>query len=163
MVAEPRTIAVNRAESAADFDQARSLFREYADRLEIDLCFQGFEGELAALESMYSPPVGSLLLSLDGDEAVGCVAVRALPSGEDGTCEMKRLFVRPEYRMHGLGRRLAEAILEEGRRLGYRRMVLDTLETMERARAIYGALGFRETAPYYANPLEGVRYMEIEL
>lgn len=152
-----------RATTPAHFDEARGLFREYADWLEIDLCFQGFEAELAALESMYAPPSGSLLLAIDGVEAVACVAVRALPNGQEGTCEMKRLYVRSAHRKHGLGRRLAAAILEEGRRLGYRRMVLDTLESMERARAIYTALGFRETSPYYANPFEGVRYMEADL
>jgi putative acetyltransferase len=163
-MATPRcALEITRAETDQDFDEARTLFREYAAWLEVDLRFQGFDAELAALDRMYGPPGGSLLLAREGGEAAGCVAVRALPAAGEGTCEMKRLYVRPAYRGQGLGRRLAEAIMEEGRRLGYRRMVLDTLERMAQARAVYGAAGFRETAPYYPNPLAGVRYMEADL
>jgi ribosomal protein S18 acetylase RimI-like enzyme len=151
------------ATSDRHFDQARDLFQEYANWLEVDLCFQDFEAELSALETIYSPPAGRLLLALENEEAAGCVAVRQVPSGADGVCEMKRLYVRPSHRGTGLGRRLAESILEEGRKLGYRRMVLDTLASMERARAIYRALGFRETEPYYDNPLDGVHYMAMTL
>ncbi|HEX8386542.1 MAG TPA: GNAT family N-acetyltransferase [Rubricoccaceae bacterium] len=154
---------ISRAHTVPDFDVARALFQEYAAGLGVDLCFQGFDAELAALDRVYTPPAGALLLAFDGDTAAGCVAVRPAPAAGAGTCEMKRLYVRPAYRGTGLGRRLAEAVVEEGRRLGYTRMVLDTLETMDRARAVYAALGFRETAPYYPNPLDGVRYLEADL
>jgi putative acetyltransferase len=151
------------AETARHFDDARALFEEYADGLGVDLCFQGFEAELKALDRMYALPGGRLLLAYDGEETAGCVAVRALPAAGEGDCEMKRLYVRPAYRGRGLGRRLAEAVVAEGRQLGYGRMVLDTLERMDRARAVYHTLGFREVVPYYANPLDGVRYMAADL
>ena len=156
-------MSVTRAEITDDFDVARALFREYAGSLGVDLCFQGFEAELTALDRVYGPPGGSLLLARDGGEPAGCVAVRPLPAAGDRACEMKRLYVRPAYRGRGLGRELAEAVVEEGRRLGYGRMVLDTLDRMEGAQAVYRALGFREVPPYYANPLDGVRYMAADL
>lgn len=152
------------AHSPRHFDAARTLFQEYAKSLGVDLCFQGFDAELATVDRMYAPPGGSLLLAIDGNVFAGCVAVRALAGAhEAATCEMKRLYVRPAYRGTGLGRRLAEEVLHAGRRLGYARIVLDTLATMDRARALYGLLGFREIRSYYANPLEGVRYMEAQL
>ena len=115
---------------------------------------------------MYGPPSGGLLLALDGSDrlqAAGCVAVRALPQLGNEVCEMKRLYLRPHSRGLGLGRRLAESVMNEGRRLGYRRMVLDTLEGMARAQALYGSLEFRAVPAYYPNPLEGVSYMAAEL
>jgi ribosomal protein S18 acetylase RimI-like enzyme len=152
------------AESEQHFATARALFQEYAASLGVDLCFQDFDTELATLERMYAAPGGRLLLALDGDAFAGCAAVRALSvEGARGTCEMKRLYVRPDYRGTGLGRRLAQEILQAGRALGYTRMVLDTLVTMDRARALYGVLGFRDIAAYYPNPLPGVRYMEADL
>lgn len=145
------------------FDDARTLFQEYAAWIGEDLTFQAFDEELKTLDRMYAPPGGSLLLAYDGTEPAGCVGVRALPAAGAGTCEMKRLFVRPAYQGRGLGRQLAETVVAEGRRLGYRRMVLDTLERMDRARVLYGALGFREVPAYYASPLDGVHYMATKL
>ena len=136
------------------------------DGLGIDLSFQGFEEEVRDLPGAYAPPPGSLLLALEeakrceGAAALGCVAVRRLDAE---TAEMKRLYLRPAARGRGLGRSLAEAALAEARRLGYRRLRLDTLPGMEAAQAIYRELGFREIAPYRANPVPGARFLEIEL
>lgn len=139
---------------------ARDLFREYGASLGIDLSFQEFDRELRELPGDYAPPRGAILLALDAEEAVGCVAVRDL--GE-GACEMKRLFVRPSHRGTGLGRTLADAVLATARSLGYGRMRLDTLPSMGSAMALYALLGFREIPPYRFNPVPGARFMEIDL
>jgi ribosomal protein S18 acetylase RimI-like enzyme len=139
---------------------ARSLFEEYAVSLGIDLGFQNFEEELATLPAGYVPPGGCLLLALYEGRPAGCVAMRRL---DDEACEMKRLYVRPQFRNLGVGKSLAEAVIEAARRLGYRRMRLDTLPSMARAQALYKSLGFRETAPYCFNPVEGTVFMELEL
>ena len=139
-------------------DDLRTLFREYADWLGVDLCFQDFEAELAELPGEYAPPRGrAILAELDGNLA-GCVGLRPLA---DGWCEMKRMYVRTSARGRGLGRLLAERIVAEGRALGYAGMRLDTLDRLAAAKAIYGILGFRETAPYYENPLNGVQYFAL--
>ena len=156
--AEP--VRIEPARTAAEFALARGLFEEYAARLGVDLCFQGFGAELTALDTMYAPPTGCLLLAWRGDVAVGCAGVRKL-SGE--LCEMKRLYLRDDLRGLGIGRKLAERLLAQARALGYGRMVLDTLEGMSEARGLYASLGFRECAPYYDNPLAGVVYMELDL
>ncbi len=148
---------VRLASVPADLDDVRALFREYADEIRVDLHFQGFEGERAGLPGAYGPPGGRLILALAGDRAAGCVALRSL--GE-GTCEMKRMYVRPEFRGRGLGRSLAERILAEAQALGYARMRLDSIETMSAAVALYRSLGFVETAAYYHNPLAGAIYLE---
>ena len=141
-------------------EEIRLLFREYEQFLNVDLCFQGFEAELAGLPGRYGPPAGSLLIALDGQHAAGCVALRKI---DEGICEMKRLYVRPGYRGKGLGRLLARAIIDEAARLGYDLMRLDTLDTLKQAMKLYSSFGFTKTDPYYHNPLEGVVYWELQL
>lgn len=144
----------------ADIEEVRALFLEYARSLGFSLCFQGFDKELAELPGAYAPPRGVLLLARRGQAAVGCVGLRPLAQGRG---EMKRLYVQPECRGLGLGRRLARVIVERARGLGYARVCLDTLEDMGAARAIYAEMGFEEIPAYYDNPLPGVRYCELAL
>ena len=145
------------AQTAAELDAVRELFGDYQRDLGVDLCFQGFTEELATLPGRYAPPGGRLLLAWEETEVAGCVALRAL---EDGVCEMKRLFVRPDYRGQGLGYRLAMQIVNEATALGYAIMRLDTLDTLDSAMRMYAAMGFQRRMPYYANPLPGVVYWE---
>jgi ribosomal protein S18 acetylase RimI-like enzyme len=144
----------------AMIESARTLFREYQQGLGIDLCFQNFETELQNLPGDYSPPRGRLLLAMDGDLSAGCIAMRPL-SYE--ICEMKRLYVRPQYRATGLGRQLAERIITDAGSAGYRLMYLDTLPIMEQAQRLYEKLGFIEIPPYTHNPIAGVRYLGLAL
>jgi putative acetyltransferase len=148
------------AESAADILAARKLFVEYADVLDVDLCFQGFQQELDGLPGAYAPPDGRLLLAINDEEPVGCIAVRNL---SDGIGEMKRLYVKPTYRGKGLGRKLAEALIEEARTIGYRKMRLDSLAWLKEAVGLYRSLGFVEIPPYRYNPLPEAVFMELEL
>jgi ribosomal protein S18 acetylase RimI-like enzyme len=139
----------------------RELFKEYENWLGINLCFQNFEKELAELPGDYAPPQGQLLLAMDDGRIAGCIALRKIG---DGICEMKRLFVRSEFRGKGLGRKLVEAIISEARKIGYERMRLDTLPgKMDQAIALYRSLGFTEIEPYYQNPVPGAKFMELEL
>lgn len=135
-------------------------FQEYAAWLKVDLCFQGFERELAELPGEYAVPRGRLLVACDGPEVVGCAALRPL-AGRD--CEMKRLYVMPAYRRQGIARRLAEKLVSEASALGYRRILLDTLDFMGPARALYEGLGFKEVPAYYHNPIPGAVYLAKEL
>jgi len=161
------TAAIRDAANATDIALARALFVEYAQWLAVDLCFQGFEEELATLPGAYARPRGRLLLAGEPGDAFGCIALRPVdPEGEGAPVaigEVKRLYVRPAARNGGWGRRLAEALIAEARAIGYRELKLDTLEWMTEARALYGRLGFRECAPYYDNPLAGAVYMARDL
>ena len=153
--------SITQAASPEQIAQARELFLEYANSLGFSLCFQSFDQELAGLPGDYSPPHGRLLLAEYEGQVAGCVALHKL---EPGICEMKRLYLRPAFRGKGLGRRLAEAILEEARNIGYQRLRLDTVGPMMKdAVALYRALGFREIPPYRPNPMEGTLYMELVL
>jgi ribosomal protein S18 acetylase RimI-like enzyme len=140
--------------------EVRTLFREYADSLGVDLCFQGFNDEVAGLPGDYVDPSGCLLLARWDGWPVGCIGLRAL---EPDVCEMKRLYVRPEARGSGLGRRLALRLIAEARRRDYARMRLDTLPQMEAAQGLYRTLGFRPIEPYRFNPIEGTDYLELVL
>jgi putative acetyltransferase len=154
-------VVLTEAAAPADFAAARTLFKEYAAGLGVDLCFQGFEAELERIGEMYGAPQGCLFVAHADDRLVGCGALR--PQGGAGSCEMKRLYVRPEARGTGLGRILAESLIAKGRALGYSTMRLDTLAHMTSARALYRSLGFVETAAYYDNPLPDAVYMELDL
>jgi carbonic anhydrase len=144
-----------------DIGHVRRLFRAYAGWLEVDLCFQDFEREVAELPGCYAPPGGRLLIARVGGEVVGCVGLRPL---EIGVCEMKRLWVEPGFAGHGIGRALAEAIIDAARQIGYQRMRLDTIPArMPAAQHLYSALGFREIPAYYHNPLAGVLMLELKL
>jgi putative acetyltransferase len=148
------------ATSSEHIAEARKLFREYADFLKVDLCFQDFETELAHLPGAYSPPTGVLLLAVDKSTTLGCVALR---EAGDGTCEMKRLYVRPQGRGHGIGRALAVEVINEGAKLRYSTMRLDTFDWLVEAIHLYESLGFKRIPAYYKNPLSGVVYWELDL
>jgi len=178
--ASPRastTAGIRQASTPRDLELARALFVEYAQWLRVDLCFQGFEEELAALPGAYAPPRGRLLLAGAPETAFACAALRPIVDEAGCGCggsrleaptetlagEIKRLYVQPPHRREGWGERLARALIDEGRAIGYRELKLDTLDWMAPARALYAGLGFRECAPYYRNPLAGAVYMSLPL
>ncbi len=185
---EPR-ISLCTPRGAAELQAAREVMREYARSLTVDLCFQDFDAELASLPGPYAEPDGALLLALvsaprpaaagrpprgsrkvaephflEGSEVAGCVAMRQLRDVDHANaCEMKRLYVRPAYRRLGLGRRLAQAVIDLATQAGHSAMLLDTLDEMESARELYASLGFQEVPPYYFNPIPGAHYLKVDL
>ena len=158
------TITLTTPALEAELKATSDIFLEYATNLGFDLCFQDFEGEIANLPGDYAPPRGALLLANVDGSIAGCCALRPLDSSDYvNAAEMKRLYVRPAFRGLGLGRQLAEAILDEARISGYDSVLLDTLDDMEIARAMYEELGFKEIPPYYHNPLAGAHYLKVDL
>jgi putative acetyltransferase len=157
----PAALKIFPAESESHIARTRELFLEYAQSLGFSLCFQSFDTELATLPGHYAPPDGRLLLAECDGQLAGCVALHKL---EDGICEMKRLYLRPQFRGKGLGRMLVDSIITEARQIGYSRMRLDTVEpVMKDAVGLYRKIGFREIAPYCTNPIAGALYMELLL
>ena len=156
-----QSVNIVQAETDAQVSAAKVLFREYEAWLGLDLCFQGFEEELAHLPGKYARPDGRLFLAYSGDRIAGCAALRKL---EDGVCEMKRLFVRDEFRGLKVGIRLIERLIDDAREIGYRTLRLDTFPPkMGKAVSLYESLGFRQIQPYYDNPNDGVLFMELAL
>lgn len=157
------SFTITGVESPQDLKDAISLFEEYAKWLRIDLSFQDFASEMAAMPGKYAPPSGALLLarSSETSKAIGCVGLRSL--APKGICEMKRLYVEPAGRGLGVGKALAQAIIEEAKRLGYKAMRLDTLQDMGSAIALYKSLGFYEIKAYYDTPIEGTIFLELFL
>ena len=156
-----RAVEIRAAAGPEDMATLRALFLEYQDWLRVDLCVQDFETELATLPGAYAPPAGGLWLAYVDGELAGCVGFR--PHQGEAACEMKRLWLRPAYRGLGLGRRLAVTCIAAARAAGHRSICLDTLSFMDEARALYASLGFHEIPAYYDNPLDGVRYLELDL
>lgn len=149
---------------ADDMAPVRQIFQEYADSLKVDLEFQGFESEIAELPGEYAQPRGQILLALVDGAVAGCCALRPLDDCDyANAAEMKRLYVRKAFRGFGLGRQLAEAILDAARRQGYTHVLLDTLDDMESARELYNDLGFESIEPYYHNPVGGAHYLKVDL
>lgn len=169
------TETIRHARSPGDIERARALFVEYAQGLKVDLCLQGFEQELATLPRIYAPPLGRLLLAGAPGAAFGCIALRPLQaasglgrvtswlSSPAVVAEVKRLYVQPAYRGQGWAKRLVLALCDEARVIGYQELKLDSLVSMNAARALYFDLGFRECAPYYDSPFPGAVYMELTL
>jgi ribosomal protein S18 acetylase RimI-like enzyme len=157
-------IQLDTPQSTEDIDATRAIFREYAQNLGVDLCFQQFDQELARLPGEYAPPRGALLLAWVDGEVAGCCALRPLDTADyPNAAEMKRLYVRKPFRGFGLGRQLAEATLDAARQAGYASVLLDTLDDMEAARALYEELGFEAIPPYYHNPIAGAHYLKVDL
>lgn len=143
--------------------QVKDLFSEYARSLGFSLRFQGFEKEIEELPGEYAPPEGCLFLSMDNGNAIGCVGLRPSGSSSERFCEMKRLYVQPQHRRSGVGKKLSEIVIGRAAGIGYTHMRLDTIITMNEATELYRSLGFREIDPYRYNPIEGAVFMELEL
>lgn len=140
--------------------KVRELFLEYRVALGFDLCFQNFEDELSTLPGKYAPPKGRLYLASMDEQAAGCIALRPL---EGDICEMKRFYVRPQYRGKKVGRALVTQLIEEARAIGYKQMVLDSVPSQQIAQTLYGSLGFYKIEPYCYNPIEGTLYLALDL
>lgn len=157
-------MAIDVATSAQDMAIAAQLFREYADSLGLDLAFQNFDDELSQLPGDYAAPRGALLLAYVDGALAGCCALRPLDNADiPNAAEMKRLYVRRAFRGFGLGRQLAETILDAARQAGYASVLLDTLDDMEAARNLYADLGFQSIEPYYHNPIPGAHYLKADI
>jgi len=156
-------IVIRDARERDEIGIVRAMFEEYAASLDVDLCFQHFDEELAQLPGYYAPPRGCVLLAETSEGIAGCVALRPLSTNDGDIGEVKRLYVRPVARGSGAGRALAEAVIERARAIGYGEIKLDTLATMDAARGLYASLGFAECPAYYVNPLPGVTYMSLPL
>jgi ribosomal protein S18 acetylase RimI-like enzyme len=157
-------ITLHTPDTEQALQDTRAIFREYALQLGVDLCFQGFEAELASLPGQYAAPAGALLLARVDGQVAGCGGMRPLPEVDyPDACEMKRLYVRPAFRGHGLGRLIAQALMDHALQAGYSTMLLDTLDEMEAARGLYQTLGFVEVPPYYFNPIAGAHYLKADL
>lgn len=160
----PDAIELLAPHTATDFDAARAILREYAHSLPVDLGFQHFDQELNGLPGDYAPPRGTLLLAWADGQVAGCCGLRPLDAVDyPNACEMKRLYVRPAFRRLGLGRQLAEAVMDAARLAGYATILLDTLDEMEVARTLYEDLGFVEIPPFYHSPIAGAHYLKAEL
>ena len=158
------SITLRTPSTPAELDAVRDIVREYASTLGVDLCFQGFDAELAQLPGDYAEPRGALLVAVVEGAVAGCCALRPLDTADyPNASEMKRLFVRKAFRGFGLGRELAEAMLDRARQAGYACVLLDTLDDMESARALYTDLGFEEIPPYYHNPIAGAHYLKVDI
>ena len=151
------------ASAQGDIEEVRKLFREYAESLGVQLDFQDFEREVSQLPGEYAAPDGVLLVAEEKGEYLGCVALRRIGAPDSSTCEMKRLYVRPEVRGRSLGRRLSRDVISRATEMGYAKMVLDTLGRLKAAMKLYESLGFKRTSPYYDNPLPGVVYWTLDL
>lgn len=148
-------------EEGEELNCIRTLFREYENELDADICFQSFEAELKDPLKKYGPPAGDLVLACWNDETAGCIALSRLK--EEGVCEMKRLYVRPAFRKNNIGKLLVEELLRSAKEKNYKLMRLDTLTRLQPAIRLYQRFGFRHTKPYYHNPLPDVLYMEKQL
>ena len=148
------------AESSEMIEATKALFREYASTLDFDLSFQHFDDEMRIFPVQYSPPNGCLLIAYEDERLAGCVGLRKL---DEGVCEMKRLYVRPQFRGRGVGRALVVKVIDRGRRLGYSRMRLDTVPSMHEAIGLYRSFGFKQILPYRDNPVPGALYFELQL
>jgi len=153
-------IQIVQAASHEQIGNVRDLFIEYAHSLNVSLCFENLDKEVNELPGVYAPPRGSLLLAADGEKIAGCVALKKV---DDRVCEMKRLYVRAEFRGRGIGKRLAMQIVDEAREIGYERLRLDTLPSMKEAISLYRSLGFEEIPAYRELPVPGALFMQVKL
>ena len=153
-------LTILQAETGKNLELTRDIFKKYAASLDFDLGFQDFEEELSDLPGQYASPLGRLLVAMYGDRHAGCIGLRKI---SHGICEMKRLYVKPQYRGLGIGRALAETVIEEARQIKYARMRLDTVPSMEKARVLYVSLGFKKIRPYRYNPIQGSEFMELSI